>query len=447
MSNFTILCVDDEKTITYSLKDQLKKYLGDSINIETAESGDEALEILQELLDEKREIPVVISDYLMPGIKGDELLKKIHEINPNTYKILLTGQATLEGVTNAINNANLYRYIGKPWVKEDIELAVKEAIKSYQKDRHIESQHKELAEWANAFVETMGTTLDSRDSKTAGHSERLGKYTIVLANEINNADYGKYKNFSFSEDEKNELYFSALLHDIGKIGVREYVLLKEQKLSQDRQELLKYRFSFIKLILGNKEKIDGLDTKEKELYLKVEEYLDLVIAVCRKEFLTGEDESLIKNISENRFMDIDGLEKNIIDDFELTNLLVKRGNLTEEERKIINSHAEHTYNILKGLPWPKNLERVPVFASGHHERLDGSGYYKGLKDEELSIQVRVLGLLDVYEALTSRDRPYKAAKTHEEAVTILGKGVEKGHFDGDLFEIFVKIPEEKWSIL
>lgn len=134
MSDFTILCVDDEKTITYSLKCQLNKFLGEAVSIETAEDGEEALEILDELIKENKCVPIIISDYLMPGIKGDELLKKIHEMHPKIYKILLSGQAPLNSVLNAMNNANLYKYIGKPWIKENVEFVVNEAIKAYKKD-------------------------------------------------------------------------------------------------------------------------------------------------------------------------------------------------------------------------------------------------------------------------------------------------------------------------
>lgn len=444
MNNFTILCVDDEKTITYSLKDQLKKYLGTSVTIETAESGDEALEILQELLDEKKDIPLVISDYLMPGMKGDELLKKIHQIDPHIYTILLTGQATLEGVTNAINNANLYRYIGKPWTKEDIELAVKQAIISYQKDKQIESQHKELEKWAYAFIETMGMTLDKRDSTTAGHSVRLATYCANLASAINFVDYGLYKDFKFTEEEIDELYFSAILHDIGKIGVREHILLKTYKLSIEKQEVLIYKFNWLKKSLEIKKNQFQLSESENIILLNIDKYLAELINISKKEYLSENDENTINIIGNIKFIDVDGTEKPLLNDFELKNLLVKKGNLTNEERELINSHAEHTYSILKGLPWPKKFKRVPEFAGGHHERLNGSGYFRGLKGDELPLQIRILGLLDVYEALTAKDRPYKKGKTHEEAMSILEKEVEMGSFDKDLFEIFKTLPKENF---
>lgn len=232
MKKQSILCIDDEKFVLNSLKEQLKGRIGNNFRIELAENGEDALEIFKELIEAGIEIPLVICDYIMPGMKGDELLQRIHALYPKTINILLTGQATLTGVINSINGANLYRYINKPWEAEDLSLAVFEAIKSYDKDRKIEAQtlklqiqNSELVLWTEAFVEAMGTVLDTRDTTTAGHSNRIAKYAVKTAKAINHINYGKYKNFKFTEDEIKELYYSALLHDIGKIGIREQILL------------------------------------------------------------------------------------------------------------------------------------------------------------------------------------------------------------------------------
>ena len=130
MAKQIILCVDDEQIILEALQEQLDSSFGDEFQIETSDSGKDALEFCTELIDEGQQIPVIISDYMMPGMKGDELLQKIHELSPGSLKILLTGQASIEGITNAINYAKLYRYIAKPWDKDDLVLTVKEAIKS-----------------------------------------------------------------------------------------------------------------------------------------------------------------------------------------------------------------------------------------------------------------------------------------------------------------------------
>jgi phosphoserine phosphatase RsbU/P len=141
-----IICVDDEKIVLDSIKTELKNYFGTHYIIETAEDGEDALEIIREMMRQEMEIPLIISDYIMPNIKGDELLKEVHQMLPDTLKILLTGQATLEGVTNSINNANLYRYIAKPWETKDLELTVSEAVKSYHQNRQLEVQNEQLRE-------------------------------------------------------------------------------------------------------------------------------------------------------------------------------------------------------------------------------------------------------------------------------------------------------------
>ena len=179
MSKSAILCVDDEKMVLSSLKEQLKTIVGMEFKIETAESGAEALEICIEFAERQIDIPVVISDYIMPGMRGDELLERIHKISPKTVKILLTGQATLEGVANAINHANLYRYIIKPWEKEDLALTVTEAARSYFKDRLLEQKNEELVE-INSILE-----------------ETVSRRTAAIRNLLNNAGQGF---LSFGED-------------------------------------------------------------------------------------------------------------------------------------------------------------------------------------------------------------------------------------------------------
>lgn len=144
MNKQVILCIDDEEIILHALEEQLDNIFGEEYKIETSDSGEDALEYFKELIDEGIDVPVVISDYIMPGMKGDELLKKIHTISPGSLKILLTGQASIEGISNAINNAQLYRYIAKPWDKNDLVLTVKEAIKSYFQELKIKKQYDEL---------------------------------------------------------------------------------------------------------------------------------------------------------------------------------------------------------------------------------------------------------------------------------------------------------------
>jgi len=147
---------------------------------------------------------------------------------------------------------------------------------------------------------------------------------------------------------------------------------------------------------------------------------------------------VLKEVAEIRFTDIDGQQRNLLDEFELENLSVRFGTLTAEEREIINRHVEYTYEILKGIPWPAGLTRVPEIAASHHEKLNGEGYHKGLRESEISLPSRILAIIDIYEALTSPDRPYRKERSKEEALSIIRREVEGGYLDPDIFEIFVK---------
>lgn len=444
MSNPVILCVDDEKIVLTCLKEQLKSNLP-GYDIETAESGMEALEFLKELFDSEIEIPLIITDYIMPGMKGDELLSQIHSFLPKTIKIMLTGQATMDGVTNAVNNADLYHYIAKPWEKEDLCLTVKQGLTSYYQEKQLEYQtrklkifNEDLVSLTDAFVEAMVAAMDTRDTTTAGHSKRLAGYAVSLAKTINSVDYGKFKDFHFSDIEIKELYYAALLHDIGKIGVRENILLKQRKLTDDRILAIRYKFNYIKKSLELKGKTEVLTSDEQALYKNIDKYLDFIISINSRNYLSKEETDIVRKIAGISFTNLDGVSEALLDNYEVKNLTVLSGNLNKEERKIINSHVEQTYKILSGIPWTKDLKNVPEIAASHHEKVDGSGYYRGLKGSELSVQARLLAILDIFEALTAQDRPYRSPMPIASALDILQKEVDLNHLDKDIFEIFMK---------
>ncbi len=204
-----IICVDDENIITDALKDQLERNFGGKYDIETSDSGDDAVELLEELMEDGVDVPVIIADYIMPGMKGDELLSETHRKSPNTLNILLTGQANLEGVTNAINRANLYRYISKPWDQEDLEMTVKEAIKSFYADREIKRQNIELAE--------LNTNLEKKVEQRTKELQELNatkdKFFSIIAHDLKNP-FNALMGFSslllddfdaFNDEEKKDL--------------------------------------------------------------------------------------------------------------------------------------------------------------------------------------------------------------------------------------------------
>ncbi len=209
MSNPVILCVDDESIILNALKDQLQRKFGTEYDIETSDSGADAIEFIEELMEDKIDIPLVIADYIMPGMKGDELLKKVHELSPDTLNILLTGQANIEGVTNAVNYASLYRYMSKPWGEDDFALTVKEAIKSFYQKREIHQKNKELQE-LNASLETK---VQQRTKQLSELNATKDKFFSIIAHDLKNP-FNALLGFStlliddfdvFSDEEKLDL--------------------------------------------------------------------------------------------------------------------------------------------------------------------------------------------------------------------------------------------------
>ena len=319
------------------------------------------------------------------------------------------------------------------FVSEEIEI-----IKSLtaQAGILIERTHlyDEIQELLSSFIQAMVVTLDARDITTSGHSRRLAGYALGFVEAINHVDYGEFKNLNFTKEQIKELYYAALLHDIGKIGVSEFVLQKRTKVAMETIELFEYKFEYLKEKFLNKE---NNEEHEKKFLEKYDSYLKIIKMVNDKPFLTDEEEELLKELNSFEFQ-VNDKKIKMFKPTEFENLIIKRGNLTNKERDEINSHVSFSYNILKDIKWIKELKEVPSIASSHHEKIDGTGYPRGLKGEEISIQARILAILDIFEALTARDRPYKPPMSVEKAIDILKKEVEDNHLDKNLFEIFIK---------
>lgn len=284
---------------------------------------------------------------------------------------------------------------------------------------------KDIENLLDSMIDTLVTALDRRDPITAGHSKRVASYAMALAKTINDVDYGQFADFYFSEEALKELYIAGMLHDVGKIGVREYVLMKRNKLSDDGIDRIRWRYKYIRRLLGEAPEAEALG-----------EYLTRLEAINVGGFLKDEDRDLLNQLKDMTLTDTDGTVIPFLTPEEYEFLSVARGNLTASERKEINDHAVHTYNILSGIEWTRNLKLVPRIASDHHEKLNGAGYPEGRTAAELEIRARILAIADVFDALTAKDRPYKPAIPIDKSLDILEDDAAKGGLDPDLVAIF-----------
>ncbi|MBL4889535.1 MAG: GAF domain-containing protein [Candidatus Lindowbacteria bacterium] len=276
------------------------------------------------------------------------------------------------------------------------------------------------------MIESSSASIESRDKTTAGHSQRIAGYMVALAKRINKETEDPFwKNIHYSPVQIRELFYSALLHDIGKIGVREYVLTKANKLPDATMETIKLR---IELEIMQ-------DFSKKDEWLEVWEFLE---GVNLPVFLTDDKFDRLQEISEMKVRGINGSEKLLLSAYELENLAVRKGNLTASERVEIESHVAHSLDILKKIPWTDDLKRVPMIAGTHHEKLSGKGYPLGLVGDDIPFEGRMLSVCDIFEALTAKDRPYKKAMPVDKALEILGFEVKANALQKEIVDFFIE---------
>ncbi|MAX09596.1 MAG: phosphohydrolase [Candidatus Marinimicrobia bacterium] len=312
----------------------------------------------------------------------------------------------------------------------------------------------ELKNLFEAFIRLIATAIDEKSEYTGAHCENVPRITMMLADAVEKIDYGKYKDFSMTEDERYELYLAGWLHDCGKVATPPHVVDKGTKLETifDRIEIIKTRFEVLRRdaeiqllkeqieLVQEGKKADGLH--KERLDKKISE-IDDDRAFIEKvniggEYMPKEDQDRVVNISKKYNWNNNGSIEPFLNANEIENLCIAKGTLLPDEREIINDHIRITIDMLEKLPYPKNLRNIPEFAGGHHEKLDGTGYPKGLKDKEMSVQAKMMAIADIYEALTAADRPYKDGKKLSDAMRIMGYMKNDYHIDKDLFEIFVK---------
>lgn len=301
----------------------------------------------------------------------------------------------------------------------------------------------------DALIQLIANAIDEKSPYTAGHCRRVPVLTNMIADAACRVDYGPLNNFTMTDEEKYELDVAAWLHDCGKITTPEYVVDKATKLETifDKVHLVGARFEVLKRdteIAALKRKLAELgvtDPDDKELKKQLQKLEDDLqfIRTCNigGENISDEAIKRIDQIAGYQWRTMAGQPEYVLNEEESQNLKIGRGTLSYREREIINNHVAVTIKMLESLPYPKHLKRVPEYAGGHHEKMDGTGYPNKLKKEEMSIPARMVAIADVFEALTAKDRPYKKAMSLSKSLTILGRMKLEHHVDADLFDVFM----------
>ena len=300
----------------------------------------------------------------------------------------------------------------------------------------------------SSLVQLIATAIDEKSPHTSGHCKRLPILTMLIADAAHNTKEGEFKKFLMTNDDRYELEVAAWLHDCGKLTTPEYVMDKSTKLERifDRIELVDMRLELIErdaeieklTSIANGINSDEANRVYEEKIKTVKEAGEFIRRHNKGgEFMSEKDIHKINNCSKLKWKDKEGIIQPLLSQDEINNLCIVKGTLTEEERDIINNHIVATIKMLDTLPFPKHLQNVPEYAGGHHERVDGKGFPKGLTKDEMSVQARIMAIADVFEALTARDRPYKDPMKLSQAVSILKKMSETVHIDPGLFDVFI----------
>jgi len=308
----------------------------------------------------------------------------------------------------------------------------------------------------DGFIAASVKAIESRDPTTSGHSQRVATLTVALAEQVDRSDHPRFKNEKYSREQLQEIRYASLLHDFGKIGVREHVLVKAKKLYPEEMQQLLDRFDLIRTTVAlnhtrrqveafqkhrGKKRDDEIMIAQTDLDKEIKLVQDCLafIRQCNEPTVLAQGGfERLSEIAKQNFRNLDGADMPFLMDKELISLSVPKGSLNENDRKEIESHVTHTYKFLTTIPWTADLRNVPDIAYGHHEKLDGTGYPNRLKEEEILIQSKMMTIADIYDALTALDRPYKKALPAERALNILMEESKAAHIDRDLLDIFIK---------
>lgn len=315
---------------------------------------------------------------------------------------------------------------------------------------------KSVEDLFEGFVRASVEIIEARDPTTAGHSERVAAMTVRLAGEVSDLDHGPLRDARFDARQIQEIRYAALLHDFGKVGVPEEVLLKAKKLYPAQLQGLRYRFALARHeldlrftrervvhLVGHPECAGGCrhpavdEATLRREHARLDTYWDLLMRLNEPLVETGDvTDSIRAQLVEIYTYQVAGTQETLVSERELEQLLIRRGSLTDNERQMIESHVSQTYHFLRQIPWTSSLSQVPDIAHGHHEKLDGSGYPLGLDATQIPLQSQMMTISDIYDALAASDRPYKKALPVDRAIAILREEVARSHLNGELVDVF-----------
>ncbi|MDP1832085.1 MAG: response regulator [Geothrix sp.] len=454
-----ILIVDDEA----DLRDLLVEAMVDEgYAAEGAEGGTQALARVRE-----QHFPVIFTDLNMPGgLSGLELLRAVHEEDPRTMGILMTGYATTESAIQALKRG-AYDFIQKPFKLAEIEASLARALEHYRLlreneayqqnlERMVETRTQEILGLKNdierlfeGFVNASVTAIEARDPSTSGHSSRVAELTVGLAEAVNHTPNGPYGGLHFTPIQIREIRYASLLHDFGKVGVREQVLVKAKKIEGEHLESIFQRLhqrtlesmrdrmldAWSKGRAYDHEAVGGLLRQQEE---ETRRLMDLVRRSNEPTVLPQDVAQELDLMQDLTYQHWSGDRRILMDPGDLDLLKIPKGSLSAQEREEIQSHVTYTYRFLSQIPWTSELAGVPEIAWAHHERLNGKGYPRQLTEPDIPVQSKLMAVSDVYDALTAADRPYKAAVSIERSLEILEQEARVNLLDTEVLRIFIE---------
>ncbi len=316
--------------------------------------------------------------------------------------------------------------------------------------------YEDIERLFEGFVLAAVHAIEQRDPTTYGHSGRVAGMTVGLAETVDRAGDGPYRGITFSREQLKEIRYAALLHDFGKVGVREQVLVKAKKLYPSDLGLVRHRHAFIRRTAERefwrkraefleqngtadyKGFVQALEAAHQEELKELDRFLEIVLQANEPSILPDGSFEELKTWSKRAYLGLDGVTEPFLSADEMRYLTIRKGSLDDAERHEIESHVSHTYQFLQRIPWTRELQEIPIIAYAHHEKLDGRGYPRRITGDAIPIQTRMMTISDIYDALTAQDRPYKRAVSHERALDILTTEVQEGQLDEDLFKLFIE---------